>query len=407
MVDVVSRLGHQLLDARGMDAPILDQPLHGKTGDLTPDGVKATDDDHAGRIVHDDIDAGGLLEGPDIPPLAANDPALHVVVGDVHRGDRYLAGLLGRIPLDGRTDDRTALVVGDLLGLIDLALDEGGHVMLAFVLQPLEEQLAGVLHVHPGDLEQLVLLLGNQDGELLVLALDVANAPFKLLLLLLDILFLLLEHFRLSLQDILSLGQSRFVVAQFGAGPVRFGGELLSFLHRLGGRLDLGGLDDILRFPFGSVGLPLQVLVAGLGPGPVHRLADNENEADTESEAEDAGRASPESADLHQYGVHVPTFHTSDLRNSDRKGRTDRRAGRKAQRSARESRESSQARAKSARQGDRALQVLCSHRLPIRHQPKLCRSYPQQHPSGVGRQKLTETQSRFTQDSLLQPPQER
>ena len=380
------RLGHQLLDARGMDAPILDQPLHGQTRDFPPDGVEAADDDHAGRIVHDDIHAGGLLEGPDVPPFAADNPALHVVVRDIHRGDRHFAGLLGRVPLDGRTDDLAALVVGDLLGFLHLALDEGGHVVLAFVLQAFEQQLPGFLHVHPGDLEQLVLLLGDQDGELLVLEFHVAEPPVQLLFLLLDRLFLLLEQFGLPLQDILALGQPRFVFAQLGAGLVRLGGELLLLLDGLGGGLDLGGFDDILCFPLGSVDLPLQVLSAGLGPGPGHHLVDNGPEADTESEADEAGDAGLEVVICINTASMFLPFHTSELRNSytwdePRDGPVGK------PKEVRVKRESlpKQGRNQPGKAKEPCRSCVFS-RVPIRHKPKFCWSYPQQHPSGVGKQ---------------------
>ena len=87
-----------------------------------------------------------------------------------------------------------ALVVRDLLGFLDLALDQGRHLVLALILQAFEEQLPGLLDLHRGDLEQLVLLLGDQDGELLVLHLDIAQPAVQLLFLLLDGLLLLLEE---------------------------------------------------------------------------------------------------------------------------------------------------------------------------------------------------------------------
>ena len=52
-------------------------------GDLAANVVEGADDDHPGRIVDDDVHAGGLLEGADVAAFAADDAALHVVAGDI------------------------------------------------------------------------------------------------------------------------------------------------------------------------------------------------------------------------------------------------------------------------------------------------------------------------------------
>src|SRR5262249_152869 len=65
------RLLHPLLDARRVDAAVLDQLRQGQPGGLAADVVEGADDDHAGGVVHDHVHAGRLLEGADVPPLAA------------------------------------------------------------------------------------------------------------------------------------------------------------------------------------------------------------------------------------------------------------------------------------------------------------------------------------------------
>ena len=62
-------------------------------GDLAPDAVEPRNDDNPGRVVDDDVDAGRLLEGANVPPLAADDSPFHVVVGNVDRADRHLGGV--------------------------------------------------------------------------------------------------------------------------------------------------------------------------------------------------------------------------------------------------------------------------------------------------------------------------
>ena len=62
-------------------------------GDFAADRVEAADDHHAGRVVDDHVDAGGLFEGADVAAFAADDAALHFVVGDVDGA----GGGLGRV----------------------------------------------------------------------------------------------------------------------------------------------------------------------------------------------------------------------------------------------------------------------------------------------------------------------
>ena len=85
-----------LLDAGRVDAAVLDQLLQRELGGLAADVVEARDDDDARRVVDDDVDAGGLLEGADVAALAADDPPLHVVGGDVDGADGGLGGVARR-----------------------------------------------------------------------------------------------------------------------------------------------------------------------------------------------------------------------------------------------------------------------------------------------------------------------
>ena len=67
-IQLLLRLGDDLLDPRGMDSPVGDELVEREPGDLAADGVEGADDDHAGGVVDDDVDAGGLLEGADVAP---------------------------------------------------------------------------------------------------------------------------------------------------------------------------------------------------------------------------------------------------------------------------------------------------------------------------------------------------
>ena len=61
--------------------------------DLAAEGIVGGDENGLGRVVDDEIHTGVLLEGPDVPPLPADDPPLHVVSRDVDGADRGLGGV--------------------------------------------------------------------------------------------------------------------------------------------------------------------------------------------------------------------------------------------------------------------------------------------------------------------------
>ena len=115
-VDLGARLGDDLLDPARVDPAVGDQLGDREPGDLAADRVEARQDDRLGRVVDDQVDAGGLLERPDVAALAADDPALHLVRRQVDDRD----GVLGRVvrgdPLDGGHDDVARLVLGVLAG---------------------------------------------------------------------------------------------------------------------------------------------------------------------------------------------------------------------------------------------------------------------------------------------------
>ena len=87
--------------ARGWMRPSAISLLSDMPGDLAADRVEAADDHHAGRVVDDHVDAGGLLEGADVAPFAADDPALHFVAGDVDGAGGGLGRVGGGVALHG------------------------------------------------------------------------------------------------------------------------------------------------------------------------------------------------------------------------------------------------------------------------------------------------------------------
>ena len=113
-----------LLDACRMDPPVPDELLERHPRRLAPHGVEAREHHGLGRIVDDQVDAGRRLERADVPSLAADDAALHVLAGKGEHRDGRLRRLLGRDPLDRDRHDLAsallALLASTLLDLADL-----------------------------------------------------------------------------------------------------------------------------------------------------------------------------------------------------------------------------------------------------------------------------------------------
>ena len=145
-----------------MDPAVLDQRLERPPGHLAADRIEAGDDHRVGRVVDDDVHPGGGLERADVPALAADDPALHLVAGERHRGHRALRRVLRGEPLDGDGDDPPRLAVGVALGLLlDVAHQRRG-LAPRLVLDALENLPPGLFRGEPGDPLQLDPLLLRQ-----------------------------------------------------------------------------------------------------------------------------------------------------------------------------------------------------------------------------------------------------
>ena len=134
-----------LLDPAGMDPAVGDELGEGDPGDLAADGIEARQDDGLRGVVDDQVDAGRLLEGPDVAALAADDPALHLVARQVDDRDRVLGRVVRGDALHRRDDDVAGLVVGLLAGS---PLDRPGEldgVVLGLLADGLEQDRLGVL----------------------------------------------------------------------------------------------------------------------------------------------------------------------------------------------------------------------------------------------------------------------
>ena len=160
-VYVFFRLVDDLLNAGRVNTPILNQSLHTQTGNLAADGIKAADDNDAGGVIDNHVNTGRLFKRPNVPSLAADDPTLHIVTGDIHHRNTDFTGLLGGVSLNRQIDDFFGLFLGLLLGLGNLTLNQLAHFAVALILQTLEKQFAGLFDIERSDFQELILLLCN------------------------------------------------------------------------------------------------------------------------------------------------------------------------------------------------------------------------------------------------------
>ncbi len=141
VLDLAAYLGHDLLDAGGVDAAVGHQLVQGQTGNLAAHRVKARQDDGLGGVVDDDLDACGSLQGAYVASLTADNAAFDLVVVDVEHGDGILNGRLGGYALNGLDDDALGLLVGGELSIVHDVVDVASCSCLGFVSEALDQLL--------------------------------------------------------------------------------------------------------------------------------------------------------------------------------------------------------------------------------------------------------------------------
>ena len=186
LVDFALRLLDHLLDARRMDAAILDELLECDARDLTAHRVEARQDDGLRRVVDDEVDARQRLERADVAALAADDAALHLVVRQRDDRDRRLRDVVSRAALDGRRENLAGLLVRLIFRLLLVLLDFHGFLMLELFLCLSHEDGLRLVGRETGDALKLSLLLGMYLVDGLLRLVDARLLACELLLLLLD-----------------------------------------------------------------------------------------------------------------------------------------------------------------------------------------------------------------------------
>src|SRR5580658_9850430 len=112
-------LFYDLFDPGRVDTPVGDQPLKGKPGDLPSQRVEGGQNDGLRSVIHDEIDACGGLDRPDITTFPADDLSLDLIAFQVEYGNGVFYGLLRGRPLDALDNDLPGFFIGLLLCVID------------------------------------------------------------------------------------------------------------------------------------------------------------------------------------------------------------------------------------------------------------------------------------------------
>ena len=149
----------QLFDPVRIDVAVLEKPLESQPGDLAADRIETGEDDRPGLIIHEELDARQLLEAPDVLPLVADDPPLHLLVRNRERRDAPLGAPLRGGPLDRQGDDLACLDLRLLLRLLARLADHPGGLEPHLLADVMEKHLPGVLSGQPGDLAELLVEL--------------------------------------------------------------------------------------------------------------------------------------------------------------------------------------------------------------------------------------------------------
>ena len=175
-----------LLDAGRVNAAVGDEVLEGNTGGLTTDRVEARKNDGLRRVVDHEVDAGNLLEGPDVATLATDDTALEVIRGNVHGGNGDLGCVVGSAALNRQGQNLlgglVALGANLLLGLAN----DRGSLVGDLTANLIEELLVGVLAGKVGDSLELGGLLCAELLELTGALLDLTGLAGQLMLTLVE-----------------------------------------------------------------------------------------------------------------------------------------------------------------------------------------------------------------------------
>ena len=244
-------LFHRLLNAGGMNAPVGNELLQRNAGHLPADRLKAGKGDGLWCVVNDQVHAREGFNGPDVPAFPADDPALHLVVGQGNYADGSFRHMVRRAALNGQGDDFPGGMVRLLLGLLLKLPDSHSLLVGQLVFQVVQQVFFCLVHREGRDFFQHVKLALFHSFGLF--------QPFVgLFVFLVDLVFLALHTLQLFLQAFLLLENAPFLVLNFFAPVVelffRFVSQAMQFVFAFQYNflfLSFGGFDGVCHNPLG------------------------------------------------------------------------------------------------------------------------------------------------------------
>ena len=251
-----------------MDTSVGYELVQGQAGDFAAHGIEPAQDDRFGRVVHDDFDACGSFQRPDVATFAADDAAFDFVAFDVEHRNGVFDGRFGRHTLDRSHDDSLGLLRGGHFGLLDRFVDVGCSVGFGFRFHIFDQDALGIFGAQARNLLEARVLLVHQTVDLLLLVFEHLKLRFHLLfeagvlldlafqfaLLVLQVVFDLLGPL-FALGDLLDAFIDLAVVLALELDELLLGLENLLFLYHFAFRFRLfpGGFTQCLDGLLGNV----------------------------------------------------------------------------------------------------------------------------------------------------------
>ncbi len=156
LVHLGLRILDQFLDAGRVNSAVCNELGQRAAGHFAAHRVKAGYGNRFRCVVNNNIDAGRLLEGANVPAVTADDSALQLVAGQ--GDDRYdhLRHLIGGDALNGHGHCFASLFVGRFFGPVLNLTHNTRKVLLGFFLHLLDEDGARFGRCHGSRLFQLL-----------------------------------------------------------------------------------------------------------------------------------------------------------------------------------------------------------------------------------------------------------
>ena len=226
LIHFLARLFNHFLYAARMNTPVHYQLFKRNPRNLPPDRVKARKYNGFRSIVDYQINACSGFKGAYVPAFAADDSALHFIVGQRNDADGGFGYVIRRAALYGKGYYVPCALVGLFLGLLLYFPEHKRRFVPRVVLNAFKQNILGFVHAHAGYGFQLFKLPGLQ---LVYLRL----ARFNLLLLLYGVFLALLDSLYLFVQQLFLLQKpalaALYFVTAFPVFAFVFALELINF----------------------------------------------------------------------------------------------------------------------------------------------------------------------------------